>query len=263
VTIDAISADIGIAHSVSVRDQKMKQELHQAAVKALQDLLVDVIQSDGKDRFARAGRIIKLAHALQGESLNSVTDALNHARAYGNVVPQQLNIAGDGEFAFDPVPFNNGLNQGDNANMQRNILMTAQKYLEKGFGSGDKKDDLVDELSSLTTTKKMMEGASYLDGKRPKLKKSERERINKIDERIDFLLKTIAERNKTTEICKNGNSALVPTELARGYSSGVAGGGEDPSDGGEAVAARGERASRAPAPGAQVELDFPPVGYGG
>jgi len=170
-------------------------------VASLTKAIVLVLQSDGRDRFARAERLSKLATSLQRQGSNRVADLQQCGDDYEN---------GNGYGGLMPAAIRPAFN--DQADLMRQITMQLAP-----MHASTTRTQRATELRELTEAKENMQG----------------------DDRaaVDVRIKAILQQLKGDDA--NGNDPVVPANLLRGHPVGEPGRGDDDAELREAVAVGG------------------------
>jgi hypothetical protein len=170
-----------------------------ATVVALTKAIVLVLQSDGRDRFARAERLSKLATSLQRQGSSRVAD----------LQPDDDDGIG-GIYNGGHIPIRPAFN--DQADLMRQLTMQLAP-----MHAATARTHLATELRELTEAKENMH----------------------VDDRaaVDVRIKVILQQLKGDDA--NGNDPVVPANLLRGHPVGEPGRGDDDAELREAVAVGG------------------------
>lgn len=205
------------------------QKALEKSVASMQELLVAVLQSDKRDRFAQAERLAKLANTLQRQSATRV----------GDLVPGAIEYDDD----------NNLVNYGvvrPAFNDQGDVLRQMAMQMGPMHASSTSKN-LASELRELTDARVNLEGAQRAA----------------LDVRIDAIVAQLGKKEET----KNDDAHMVSADVLRGHSAQRAGGGDDAGlreaepvgEGGDAGAARAchERDVGPQALGQHLQLPHP------
>jgi hypothetical protein len=181
---------------VPQQDAEWRQQ-HQAAVDALTKLVMTTLTSDKRDRFERAQRLSKIAHALQRESATRVGDLTNADQDEdGNYM-----VGGGGIMLpprIRPLPAPN-----DGVQMQRDIAMLLQRQTDNHAVS----------QAARAAESEALELSSLLDS----LDRMTKKRLD-----TAAVKARIAQLNKSMEARTNGAAAseVVHPDVARRHPAG-------------------------------------------